>query len=72
MLRRTLALAAGHVLPVTAIPPVAQATIVPANDVIHIGNGPAVETLDPHKAGSVYANTVLRLSLIHISQGIVR
>ncbi|MFM2042322.1 MAG: hypothetical protein RLY86_898 [Pseudomonadota bacterium] len=57
---RTLALVAGLVLPVTAIPPVAQATIVPANDVIHIGNGPAVETLDPHKAGSVYANTVLR------------
>lgn len=29
-------------------------------DVIHIGLGPAPDTLDPHKAGGVYASTLLR------------
>ena len=29
-------------------------------DAIHIGLGPAPDTLDPHKAGSVYSATVLR------------
>lgn len=57
---RNLALTAALVLPLAALAPAASAQTAATGSVIHIGNGSAVDTLDPHKAGSVVAGNVLR------------